>query len=241
MNDRCDGNLRNNVINIWQSWWARWCWCCSDAGVLYWPEIRSDSPASPLRLGFLYLIMAYSIGSISGCHINPAVTIGLMVAKRIAPKEAIMYVLAQSVGAVAGAAILYLIASGKAGYDLATHGLGQNGFDAASPGGYNMQAAFITELVLTAIFIFVILGATCSAAPAGFAGLAIGIALVVIHLVAIPVTGTSVNPARSLGPALLAGGTALSQLWLFWVAPLLGGCAGALLWKMVFCDVCKKG
>jgi len=185
--------------------------------------------------GFSVLIMAYAIGGISGCHINPAVTVGLVVAGKMCPKGAIMYIIAQCAGAVAGAAILYFIASGKAGYDIATHGLGQNGFDAGSPEGYSMQAAFITEAVLTALFIFVILGATSAGAPAGFAGIAIGIALVVIHLVSIPVTGTSVNPARSFGPAVLVGGEALSQLWLFWVAPFIGAVGGALLWKAASC------
>ncbi|MDG1287539.1 MAG: aquaporin Z [Rickettsiales bacterium] len=186
--------------------------------------------------GFTVLIMAYAIGGISGCHINPAVTFGMVVAGRMCTKGAIMYVIMQCIGAVIGAGILYLIASGKAGYDIAANGLGQNGYDAGSPGGYSLQAALVTEVVLTAIFIFVILGATSAGAPVGFAGLAIGIALVVIHLVGIPVTGTSVNPARSFGPALFVGGEALSQLWLFWVAPLGGAALGAMVWKAVSCS-----
>lgn len=186
--------------------------------------------------GFAVLIMAYTIGGISGCHINPAVTFGMVVAGRMCGRGAIMYIIMQCIGALIGAAILYLIASGKAGYDLATNGLGQNGYAAGSPGGYSMQAALIAEVVLTAIFIFVILGATSAGAPAGFAGIAIGIALVVIHLVSIPITGTSVNPARSFGPALIVGGEALNQLWLFWVAPLAGGALGAIVWKAVSCD-----
>ena len=185
--------------------------------------------------GFSVLIMAYAIGGISGCHINPAVTFGMVIAGRMNGASAIMYIIAQCLGAVIGAAILYLVASGKVGYDLATNGLGQNGFGAGSPDGYSMKAALVTEIVLTAIFIFVILGATSAGAPAGFAGLAIGIALVVIHLVSIPVTGTSVNPARSFGPAMIVGGEALSQLWLFWIAPLAGSVLGAIAWKAVSC------
>jgi len=185
--------------------------------------------------GFSVLIMAYAIGGISGCHINPAVTFGMVLAGRMNGASAIMYIIMQCLGALIGAGILYSIASGKAGYDLATNGLGQNGYGAFSPTGYSMQAALLTEIVLTAIFIFVILGATSAGAPAGFAGIAIGIALVVIHLVSIPVTGTSVNPARSFGPALIVGGEALSQLWLFWVAPLAGAGIGAIAWRAVSC------
>jgi len=186
--------------------------------------------------GFSVLIMVYAIGGISGCHINPAVTCGMVVAGRMQIREAILYIVMQCIGAVIGAAILYVVATGKAGYDIAVNGLGQNGYGAGSPAGYDMTSAFIAEVVLTAIFIFVILGATSSTAAAGFAGLAIGISLVVIHLVGIPITGTSVNPARSLGPALLVGGEALAQLWLFWVAPLIGGAVGAVLWKLVSGD-----
>lgn len=184
--------------------------------------------------GISVLIMVYAIGPVSGCHINPAVTVGLWINKKIASKHALLYIIAQCIGAVIGAAIIYLIASGKAGYELPVKGLGQNGFDDKSPGGYGMQAAFLMETVLTAIFLFVILGATSSAAPAGFAGLAIGLALVAIHLIGIPVTGTSVNPARSFGPALLAGGEALQQLWLFIVAPMLGAVIGGVVWKLFY-------
>jgi aquaporin Z len=182
--------------------------------------------------GFSVLIMVYAIGGISGCHINPAVTCGMVVAGRMQIKEAIMYIIMQCIGAIVGAAILYAIASGKAGYDISVNGLGQNGYGSSSPEGYGLTASFIAEVVLTAIFLFVILGSTGARAAAGFAGLAIGIALVVIHLVGIPVTGTSVNPARSLGPALFVGGEALAQLWLFWVAPLIGGVLGAVIWRI---------
>lgn len=183
--------------------------------------------------GFSVLIMAYAIGGISGCHINPAVTVGLLTAGKMCPKGAVLYILAQCAGAIVGAGVLYVIASGQADYSIAADGLGQNGYGEHSPDHYGMMAAFVAEFVLTAIFIFVILGATSTLSPAGFGGLAIGIALVVIHLVGIPVTGTSVNPARSLGPAVFVGGESLFQLWLFWVAPILGAVAGALAWKIV--------
>lgn len=182
--------------------------------------------------GFSVIIMAYTIGGISGCHINPAVTVGLAAGGKFPYKDVIPYIIAQCVGAIVGAAILYYIASGKPGYDIAVNGLGQNGFDDASPAKYNMMAGFVAEIVLTAIFIFVILGSTSLLSPAGFAGIAIGIALVVIHLVGIPITGTSVNPARSLGPAIFVGGTAMAQLWVFWAAPLIGSVVGAIMWRV---------
>ena len=183
--------------------------------------------------GLAVLAMVYAIGGISGCHINPAVTVSMLAAKKIGVKDAAYYILFQCVGAIAGAGILYLIASGKAGYSLASVGLGQNGYDAASPAGYGLVAAFTAEVVLTFIFLLVIHGSTSAKAPPGFAGLAIGLSLVLIHLVGIPVTGTSVNPARSLGPALIVGGVALSQLWLFWVAPILGAVIAAYVWKAI--------
>ena len=183
--------------------------------------------------GLAVLAMVYAIGGVSGCHINPAVTVSMLVAKKIGVKDAAYYILFQCVGAIAGAGILYLIASGKAGYSLASVGLGQNGYDAASPAGYSLVAAFTVEVVLTFIFLLVIHGSTSAKAPPGFAGLAIGLSLVLIHLVGIPVTGTSVNPARSLGPALIVGGVALSQLWLFWVAPILGAVIAAYVWKAI--------
>ena len=183
--------------------------------------------------GLVVLAMVYAIGGISGCHINPAVTVSMLVAKKINLKDAAYYILFQCIGAIAGAGILYLIASGKAGYSLASVGLGQNGYDAASPAGYGLVAAFTAEVVLTFIFLLVIHGSTSAKAPTGFAGIAIGLSLVLIHLVGIPVTGTSVNPARSLGPALLVGGVALSQLWLFWVAPIIGAVMAAYVWKAI--------
>ncbi len=183
--------------------------------------------------GLTVLAMVYAIGHISGCHINPAISVAMLVAGRMKLKDTILYVIAQCIGAIAGAAVLWWIASGLGGYSIAVNGLGQNGFGAHSPGGYSLASAFVFEVVFTALFLIVIFGATSKEAPAGFAGLPIGLALVLIHIVGIPVTGTSVNPARSLGPAVFAGGAALGQLWVFIVAPLAGGIIAALIWRLV--------
>ena len=186
-----------------------------------------------LAFGFAVLIMAYAIGSISGCHINPAVTISMLVARKIKGKDALLYVIMQCIGAIIAAGVLLAIAKGQAGYTLAK-GLGQNGYAAQSPGGYSLGACFLAEVVLTGLFLFVIFGSTSKNAPAGFAGIAIGIALAIIHMVGIPITGTSVNPARSLGPAIFVRGAALSQLWLFVLAPIIGGIIAAIIWKAIF-------
>jgi aquaporin Z len=186
--------------------------------------------------GLSVLAMVYAIGAISGCHINPAISIAMFVAGKLSGKDTAFYVVFQCVGAIIGAGILYAIAVGNPGYNLAVNGLGQNGFDTASPGGYNLVSALIAEIILTFIFLLVIFGSTSERAPKGFAGISIGLTLVLIHLVAIPIDGTSVNPARSLGPALFAGLTsgsvALSQLWVFIVAPIIGGILAALVWKI---------
>jgi aquaporin Z len=184
--------------------------------------------------GLTVLAMVYSIGNISGCHINPAISVAMLVAGRISWKDTIFYIIFQCLGAVLAGAILWWIASGMPDYSLAVNGLGQNGYDAYSPGKFSMMSGFIAEVVLTALFLFVIFGSISKNAPAGFAGLAIGLSLVLIHLVGIPITGTSVNPARSLGPAVFVGGAALSQLWMFWVAPLLGGILAAVIWRWGF-------
>jgi aquaporin Z len=184
--------------------------------------------------GLTVLAMCYAIGSISGCHVNPAITIAMLVAGKIKGKDAVGYIIAQCIGAIIGAGILWAIASGLDGYSIAANGLGQNGYGAHSPAGYSLVACLIAEIVLTALFLFVIFGATHENAPKGFAGVAIGFTLVLIHLVGIPITGTSVNPARSLGPAVFAGGDALAQLWLFIVAPIVGGIIAALIWKYTF-------
>jgi len=183
--------------------------------------------------GFSFLAMFYVIGGISGCHINPAVSISMLAAGKIGAKDAVFYIVAQCAGAIIGAAALYAIAIGTSQYSLATNGLGQNGYDTASLGGFSMISALITEVLLTFIFVLVFHGSTSKKAPKGFAGLSIGLTLIAIHLVGIPITGTSVNPARSLGPAILVGGTALSQLWLFWVAPIIGGLLAAAVWKVL--------
>ncbi len=183
--------------------------------------------------GLSLLVMVYAIGGISGCHINPAVTISMLAAGRIGTKNAIIYIIAQCIGAIVGAAILYAIATGNPAYSLATNGLGQNGYGVGSPAGFSLVACFIAEVVFTFIFLMVIHGSTSPLIPKGFAGISIGLSLVLIHLVCIPVTGTSVNPARSLGPALIVGGLALEQLWLFWVAPIIGGLLAALFWRLI--------
>jgi len=185
-----------------------------------------------LAFGLTVLTMAYAIGHVSGCHLNPAVTLGLVVGGRFKSADAIPYMLAQVAGAVAAAAALYLIASGRPGFDLAS-GLAANGYGTHSPGGYSLTSALVTEIVLTFMFLFIILGATDARAPQGFAPLAIGLGLTLIHLISIPVTNTSVNPARSTGPALIVGGWALAQLWLFWVAPLLGAAIAGVVYRIV--------
>lgn len=186
--------------------------------------------------GLALIGMAYGIGGVSGCHINPAVTLGVVTAGRMSVAQAVPYIIAQVVGAIAGALVLLVIASGNADYSVATNGLGQNGWGAGYLGEYTMASAFVFEVVATFLFVVVILGATGSKAPAAMAGLAIGLALVVIHLVGINVTGVSVNPARSIGPALFAGATALSQLWLFIVAPITGAVAADILFKTGLLD-----
>ena len=178
--------------------------------------------------GLTVLTMAFAIGHISGCHLNPAVSVGLATGGRFKWNEVGPYVIAQVLGAVAAAGLLYLIASGKSGY---TGGLAANGYGAHSPGGYSLGAGFITEFTMTFMFLMIILGATNPRAPQGFAPIAIGLALTLIHLISIPVTNTSVNPARSTGPALIAGGWALEQLWLFWIAPLAGAVAAGFVYR----------
>jgi aquaporin Z len=175
-----------------------------------------------LAFGLTLLTMVYTIGPISGCHINPAVSFGLWAGNRFPATELVPYIVAQVAGAIAASFVLYLIASGKPGFDLVASGFAANGYGEHSPGGYSLFASLVAEVVLTYFFLLVILGATDSRAPAGFAGLAIGLALALVHLIIIPVTNTSVNPARSTGPALFVGGWALQQLWLFWLAPIIG-------------------
>lgn len=197
---------------------------------------------NPLGIGFMGVALAfgltvvtgaYAVGHISGGHFNPAVTVGLFAGGRFPANEVAQYIASQVLGAIVAGGVLYMIASGQAGFDIVTSGFATNGYGEFSPGGYSMMAALVTEIVLTAFFIFIIMGATSSRAPKGFAPLAIGLGLTLIHLISIPVTNTSVNPARSTGVAIIHGGVAISQLWLFWVAPIIGGIIGALLYKAV--------
>ena len=183
--------------------------------------------------GLSVLAMVYAIGGISGCHINPAISISMLASGKMKPKDTVIYVVVQCIGAVIAAAVIYAVAVGNPEYSLTATGLGQNGYGIASPGGFSMTSGFIAEVVLTFIFLLVIYGSTSERAPKGFAGISIGLSLVLIHLVGIPITGTSVNPARSLGPAVIVGGTALSQLWLFWVAPIIGGLLAAFVWRFL--------
>lgn len=196
------------------------------------PEVGIGLLGVSLAFGLTVLTMAFAIGHISGCHLNPAVSLGLWAGGRFPAKDLLPYIVAQVFGGILAGGVLYLIASGKAGFDLAA-GFASNGYGAHSPGGYSMLAALITEVVMTMMFLIVILGATDKRAPAGFAPIAIGLCLTLIHLISIPVTNTSVNPARSTGVAVFAGGWALSQLWLFWLAPIIGGCLGAVIYRFV--------
>jgi aquaporin Z len=196
------------------------------------PQVGIGLLGVALAFGLTVLTMAYAIGHVSGCHLNPAVTVGLAAGGRFPTSQIAPYVIAQVIGAVIAAALLYLIAKGAPGFD-AAKGFAANGYGDHSPGKYGLTSAFITEVVMTMMFLFIIMGATHGKAPAGFAPLAIGLGLTLIHLVSIPVTNTSVNPARSTGPALFAGGWAIAQLWLFWVAPLIGGALGGILYRWV--------
>jgi aquaporin Z len=204
--------------------------CGSAVLAARFPEIGIGLVGVALAFGLTVVTMAYAVGHISGGHFNPAVTVGLFAGGRIPAGELLPYILAQLAGAIVAALVLYLIASGKAGFELAG-GFASNGYGAHSPGGYSLVSALVIELVLTAGFLFVIMGVTDSRAPSGFAPLAIGLTLTLIHLISIPVTNTSVNPARSTGPALLVGGWALAQLWLFWLAPILGGIIGGVAYR----------
>ena len=196
------------------------------------PEIGIGFTGVALAFGLTVVTMAYAVGHISGGHFNPAVTVGLWAGGRFPASDILPYVVAQVIGGVAAAGVLYVVASGAPGFDVSA-GFASNGYGEHSPGGYSLTAALVTEVLLTFFFIFVIMGATDGRAPKGFAPLAIGLALTLIHLICIPVTNTSVNPARSTGPALFVGGWAIAQLWLFWVAPLIGGLLGGIVYKII--------
>jgi aquaporin Z len=201
-----------------------------------YPKLGIGFLGVALAFGLTVLTMAYAIGHVSGCHLNPAVTVGLVVARRFKSSEAVPYVVAQVAGAIAAAGVLYVIASGNAAFNLAD-GFAANGYGAHSPGGYSLTSGLVCEIVMTFMFVFIILGATDDRAPDGFAPLAIGLGLTLIHLVSIPVTNTSVNPARSTGPALMVGGWALAQLWMFWVAPLVGAAIAGLVYPIASGEV----
>jgi len=185
-----------------------------------------------LAFGLTVLTMAYAIGHISGCHLNPAVSVGLWMGGRFPANQLLPYIVSQVIGAIAAGGVLYLIASGKAGFDVSA-GFASNGYGEHSPGGYSLLSALITEVVMTMMFLLIILGATDTRAPAGLAPIAIGLGLTLIHLISIPVTNTSVNPARSLGVAVYVGDWALAQLWLFWLAPIIGAVLGALIYRFI--------
>ena len=206
--------------------------CGSAVIAAAFPNVGIGLVGVSFAFGLTVLTMAYAIGHVSGCHLNPAVSLGLVLGGRFKGGDFIPYVIAQVAGAIAGAAVLYLIASGKAGFDL-QGGFASNGYAEHSPGGYSLTAALVCEFVMTFFFLIIILGATDERAPSGFAPIAIGLGLTLIHLISIPVTNTSVNPARSTGPALFVGGWALSQLWLFWLAPLLGGACAGLAYRVI--------
>jgi len=223
----------------WQKWaaeflgtfWLVFGGCGSAVLAAKFPEVGIGLVGVSLAFGLTVLTMAYSIGHISGCHLNPAVTFGLWAGGRFPAREIPGYVIAQVAGAIVASAVLYHIASGQPGWELGAGGLAANGYGEHSPGLYSAQAGFLAEVVLTLFFLLVIMGSTDSRAPAGFAPIAIGLALTLIHLISIPVTNTSVNPARSTGPALITGGWAIGQLWFFWVAPIVGGVLGGFIYK----------
>jgi aquaporin Z len=206
--------------------------CGSAVLAAAFPQVGIGLHGVSLAFGLTVLTMAYAIGHISGCHLNPAVSIGLWAGGRFPADRLAPYIIAQVAGAIFAGLVLYIIASGAAGFD-AGKGFASNGYGAHSPGGYSLLAAFVTEVVMTAFFLVIILGATDKRAPAGFAPIAIGLALTLIHLISIPVTNTSVNPARSTGVALFAGGWAIGQLWLFWLAPIVGAVIGAGAYRVI--------
>jgi aquaporin Z len=231
-------------MRIWQrmtaeflgTFWLVFGGCGSAVLAAAFPELGIGFVGVSLAFGLTVLTMAYTVGHISGCHLNPAVTVGLWAGGRFHGRDIPAYVGAQVVGAALAAFLLYLIASGKADWSLAANGLAANGYADHSPGGFDLQSGLVIEIVLSFFFLLVIMGSTDTRAPAGFAPIAIGLALTLIHLISIPVTNTSVNPARSTGPALVVGGWALQQLWLFWLAPLVGGALGGYFYRMLGAD-----
>jgi len=225
-----NGIFKKTAAEFFGTFWLVFGGCGSAVLAAAFPELGIGFAGVALAFGLTVVTMAYAVGHISGAHFNPAVSFGLWAGKRFAGKELLPYIIAQVLGAIFAGLVLYLIASGKAGFST-DGGFASNGYGEHSPGGYSLLAALIAEVVLTAMFLVVIMGATDKKAPAGFAPLAIGLALTLIHLISIPVTNTSVNPARSTGVALFAGGWAIQQLWLFWVAPIIGGILGGFIYN----------
>ena len=221
------------IAEFFGTFWLVFGGCGAAVLAAGFPAVGIGFVGVALAFGLTVLTMAYAIGHISGCHLNPAVSVGLVVGKRFPASELLPYILAQVVGGVAAAGVLYVIASGAVGFDVHA-GFASNGYAEHSPGQYSLLAAFVAEVVLTAFFLIIIMGATDGRAPKGFAPIAIGLGLTLIHLIGIPVTNLSVNPARSTGPAIFAGGWALQQLWMFWVAPLIGGALGGGLYRSLF-------
>ena len=221
------------LAELFGTFWLVFGGCGSAVLAAAFPQLGIGFYGVALAFGLTVLTMAYAIGHISGCHLNPAVSVGLVVGKRFKASELLPYVIAQVIGGILGAGALYVIASGKAGFDV-SGGFASNGYGAHSPGEYSLLACAVAEVVLTAFFLIIIMGSTDKRAPAGFAPIAIGLALTLIHLIGIPVTNLSVNPARSTGPAIFVGGWAISQLWLFWLAPLVGGALGGGLYSALF-------
>ncbi len=223
--------MNKSIAEFIGTFWLVLGGCGSAVLAAAFPHVGIGLLGVSLAFGLSVVTMAYAIGHISGCHLNPAVTIGLWAGGRFPAREILPYILSQVLGATAAAFTLYVIASGNVDYSLATNGLATNGWGAGSPGHYTQGAAFLIEVLMTFFFLFIIMGATDGRAPAGLAPLAIGLTLTLIHLVSIPVTNTSVNPARSTGPALVMGGLALQQLWLFWLAPIVGGVLGGFVYR----------
>lgn len=223
------------VAEFFGTFWLVFGGCGAAVLAAAFPGLGIGFVGVALAFGLTVLTMAFAIGHISGCHLNPAVTAGLVVGRRFPAKEFLPYLIAQVLGGATGAGVLYIIASGKAGFDVSA-GFASNGYGAHSPGGYSLLACLVAEVVLTFFFLMVIMGSTDKRAPAGFAPIAIGLCLTLIHLIGIPVTNLSVNPARSTGPALFVGGWAISQLWLFWLAPIVGGALAGGFYNAMFGD-----
>ena len=226
------GVMKKYYAEFFGTFWLVLGGCGSAVLAATFPNVGIGFVGVSLAFGLTVLTMAFAIGHISGCHLNPAVSIGLYAGGRFPGKELPFYIVSQVCGGIVAAGVLYLIASGKAGFDLSA-GFASNGYGEHSPGGYSLLAALVTEVVMTMMFLLVILGATDKRAPQGFAPIAIGLCLTLIHLISIPVTNTSVNPARSTGVALFVGDWAISQLWLFWVAPIVGAVLGALIYRCI--------